>query len=297
MNSKLVVAAIAARGRTARQAYAQDPGDEEGGVEAEGSVDAGDGTVEGEGSVAVTTPDADMDGAVMEGIAGYPQAVIDRPGVLPKGVLEITADLPILVKPSPVSLALGIGARYGLAPKIDAQISYAFALKEFEIKGDLGLGLQYDLATNDKMRAALRVTTGLDLNGFDAATGDSKVQFNGIGLGVNFQYKLTPKVAVFTPGNQLTMGGADFPKPVAINLPIGFGFQASPELWAWASTSIGTFGLSPSGNVLISDITPASIGASFSPSNKMDVGASLDFFDLQHAGDFLAISLHAALRM
>lgn len=222
-----------------------------------------------------------------EGLAGYPQAVIDRPGVLPKGVLEVTGNVPILIKPD-TAISLGLGARYGLAPKIDAQITYGFSLKEFEIKGDLGVVAQYDVKTSEKLRVAARLSTGYSVVG---------EAFDGVGLGLNLQYKLTPKVAVFTNGDHLSLGGADFPKPVAINLPIGFGFQANEKIWAWAQTSIGSIGLSPSGNVLISDITPLSLGASFSPSNKLDVGASLNFLDLQHAGDFFGIGLHAALRM
>ena len=291
-NTKLVVAAFAALTLTAGQALAQseeeggDPcgggeegmgGDPCGGGEEGGGGDTGDG-------MAATSMDEAAGG---EGLAGYPQAVIDRPRVLPKGVLEATVDLPILIKPD-TAIAVGLAARYGLAPKLDAQLSYGFSLKEFEIKGDLGVAVQYSLAESDKLGVAARVTTGYSVVG---------EAFDGVGLGVNLQYKITPKISVFTPGDQITMGGADFPKPVSINLPVGFGFQANEKIWAWAATSIGTIGLSPSGNTLISDLTPVQVGASFSPSNKLDVGATLDFLDVQHAGDFFGIGLHAAIRM
>ncbi|HVV87340.1 MAG TPA: hypothetical protein VHE35_30070 [Kofleriaceae bacterium] len=299
-NSKLVVAAIAALGLTASgaaRAYAQD--DDTTGT-GDGSGDAT--TTEGNGE---TTPAPDSNTmtpeAGAEGIAGYPQAVIDRPGVLPKGVLEVTANLPIayikILDTSSTGVGLGLAARYGLAPKIDGQIGYAFSLKDFEIKGDLGAGVQYELAQKEKLRVAARVTTGLNLNGVDPSDGSSKVDFDGIGLGVNLQYKLTPKVAIYTPGDQITLGFDDGVKPVAINLPFGVGLQASDKLWAFVDSSIGTIGLSPSGNTLISDITPFDIGALFSPSNKLDVGATLGFLDLQHAGDALTVSLRAALRM
>ena len=49
--------------------------------------------------------------------------------------------------------------------------------------------------------------------------------------------------------------------------------------------------------MLISDITPFQLGGTFSPDNKLDIGAALTFLDLQHAGDALAVTLHAAFRM
>jgi|JI10StandDraft_1071094.scaffolds.fasta_scaffold16478_2 opacity protein-like surface antigen len=305
-NSKLVVAAIAALGLfTANKASAQDDpcaggGEEMGGEgEGEGNPCAG-GTEEsgGDGMAATTAAGEEM---AAEGLPGYPQAVIDRPGVLPKGVLEVTADLPItyikILDTSATGVGLGIGARYGLAPKIDAQLTYSFSLKDFEIKGPLGVVAQYEITTSDKLRVAARVSTGLDFNGIDLTDGSSKVEFAGVGVGLNLQYKITPKIAVFTNGDHLSLGGSDFPKPVSLNLPIGFGFQANEKINVFAQTSIGTIGLSPSGNVLISDITPFQLGGTFSPDNKLDIGAALTFLDLQHAGDALAVTLHAAFRM
>lgn len=298
-NSKLVVAAIAALGLTAgfsaSKAYAQD--DPCGGGGEEGMGDPCGGGGEGEGGGEATAPEttaASEDGGAMAG--DYPQAVDARPRVLPKGMLEVTGALDYArlsltvagVTATSDSIGLGLGARYGIAPKIDGALSYGFSLKDFEIKGDLGVALQYSLSESDKMGMAAKVTTGYSVVG---------EEFSGVGLGVNLIYRLTPKISVQTPGDQLTMGGSDFPKPVAINLPVGFGYQANEKINAYLMTSIGTIGLSPSGNTLISDATPITVGGSFSPSNKLDIGAMLSFPDVQHAGDFLVVGVNAAMRM
>ena len=112
-------------------------------------------------------------------------------------------------------------------------------------------------------------------------------------------YDLAPKFAVFTGGNQLGLGlirdmdGA--PTPITLAVPVGVEVQATPNVFAYAETTVATFGLSDADNLYISDITPAQIGAFFSPSNKLDVGVAATFFDLQHAGDLYAISVAARL--
>lgn len=299
-NSKLVIAALAALSLTAGRAYAQgdDDGNPCGGGEAGGNPCGGGGddaggttaTAGGDATTATPTPAADT------GEAGYPQSMIDRPRVLPKGMLEASADVDIArlsitvlgVTASSTSVGLGLAARYGLAPKIDALVGYGFSLKDFEIKGDLHAAVQYSLAESAKMGLAARVSTGYSVLGSS---------FDGIGLGVNFQYKVTPKIGITSPGDQITMGFSDGIKPMSLNLPVGLNFQANEKINAFLLTSIGTIGLSPSGNSLISDITPLTLGATFSPSNKMDVGASIGFLDLQHAGDAFIIGIRAAMRM
>lgn len=288
-NSKLVVAALAALSLTAGRAYAEgdDPCGADpcgGGEEMANPCGGGEG---GEGGEAMSAEGgAAEDGAAMAG--GYPQAVIDRPAVLPKGMLEVTGLVPLLVKPSPLSAGLVLGARYGVAPKIDAALSYGFSLKEFEIKGDLGVAVQYSVIEEAKMLLAAKVSTGYSVVG---------EEFSGVGLGAYFQYNITPKIAVISPGDQITIGFSDGIKPLSLNLPIGFGFQANEKIYAFANTSIGTIGLSPSGNSLISDITPLQVGATFSPSNMLDVGASVIFPDVQSAADFIGVGLQAAYRM
>lgn len=288
-NSKLVIAALAALSLTAGRAYAE--GDDEGNPCGGGEETANPCG----GGEAMPAPEPTAEAAADTGLAGYPQAVIDRPGVLPKGMLEVTGDVPIVrisitvlgVTASSTGVGLGLAARYGIAPKIDGQLGYGFSLKDFEIKGNLSAAFQYDVKTDDKLRVAARLTTGYSVLGSS---------FDGLGLGVNLQYKITPKIAVFTPGDQLTMGGSDFPKPVAINLPVGVGFQANEKINAFASTNIGTIGLSPSGNAFIGDVIPLTVGGTFSPSNKLDVGASFAA-DLKTVGDAFLFNIHAAMRM
>ena len=152
-----------------------------------------------------------------------------------------------------------------------------------------GVEVQYSLAESEKMGVAVRVS-----NGF----GVGSEEFAGLGLGLNLIYRITPQLAVYTDCAHLSFGGADFPKPVSINLPIGFQFQANEKINAFLSTSIANIGLSPSGTVLIGrDVTPLNLGAWFSPSNMLDVGAMFSSFNLEDTADLYMISLMANYRM
>lgn len=291
--SKLVVAAFAALSLTAGNAFAQDEGDPCGDPCA-GDPCAGDPCGGGDGTGAA--PD-DGSGAMeegAEGIAGYPQAVIDRPRVLPKGVLEATADVGIARISieglgSATGVGLGLSGRYGIAPKLDATLSYGFSLKEFEIKGDLGLDVQYSLAESEKMGVAARVSTGYSVVG---------EAFSGVALGLNLIYRVTPKIGVGTNGGHLVLGFADGVKPVSLNLPVQVEFQANEKINVFLATQIATIGLSPSGTAIIGrDGIPLTVGGSFSPSNKLDIGAAFTAPDLEFLADIFVVDIFARIRM
>jgi hypothetical protein len=301
--TKLVVAALAGLCLTAGQAFAQEEGDTEG-----EEVMEGDGEGTGDDGTGDTTaaPDDGMgeepDMAGAAGLAGYPQAVIDRPRVLPKGVLEARADLAIaylkIGDSSSTGIGLGLSARYGLAPKIDATLGYSFALKEFEIKGDLAIGAAYSLTESDKMGVAVRVDTGINLNGVNDE-GESAVKFGGVALGLDLIYRVTPKIGIGTRGGHLVLGFADGVKPISFGIPVQVEFQANEKINAFLGTQVANIAISPSEGTAVfgRDGLPLTIGGTFSPSNKLDIGLQFVAPDLEFVADFFAINLHAAMRM
>ena len=208
--------------------------------------------------------------------------------MLPKGLLEAKGMLGLTNISD--AIGLGIGAHYGVAPKIDAGLFYAFALKEFEIKGDLTFTAQYSLTESEKMGLAARISTGYSL------VGES---FDGVGLGLNLIYRVTPKISVGTNGDHISLGGTDFPKPVKINLPVQVGYQVDDKINAFVGTTLATIAVSPSDGTTIigADVTPLDVGATFSPSNKLDVGAMFSTLNLADTADLYLITVMAAFRM
>jgi hypothetical protein len=98
-------------------------------------------------------------------------------------------------------------------------------------------------------------------------------------------------------GQQLSIGlneGA----AKTFSLPVGFGMQVTPELFAYLNTSLITILLSDPPAMgdrvsSIADITPLTLGGLFSVTKNIDAAASLTFFDLQNAGDLWAITVGA----
>ncbi len=225
----------------------------------------------------------------------WSMSIIDRPLNLLKGMIRVDADLGILkinipaIPPatsgsSLTGVALGVGAGYGISDKLEAGVSYAISLKEFEAKGPLSLYGLFNLVHSDKMRISAGASFGYNL-------ASEKI---GIGAGLAFQYHLAPKMMVFMTPTHLSIG-LD-PTVAAINLPVGFGFQATPNIFAYAETNLFDIGLKPSGSAFIfADRTPLTVGGSYSPSNKMDLGASINASNLPDIADLFVITVYARL--
>jgi len=112
----------------------------------------------------------------------------------------------------------------------------------------------------------------------------------GIGAGLAFQYHLNDKMFVYMPPSHLQIG-LD-PTAVSINLPVGFGFQATPNIFAYAQTNLLNIGIEPSGSSFIfADYIPLTVGAWYAPSNKMEFGASIGASDLPDIADLFVFTL------
>ena len=219
-----------------------------------------------------------------------PQEIIDRPRTTPAGQITVGGDLGYLKLGDLNSTGLNVGGLYGVNDKLEVGAAYAFTLDEFEIKGDIGLHAAYGILTEGNLTVAADLGFGYSVlaEGLDPLT-----------LGAEVQFKVNDKLAVYTPGGQLGITLEGDVKPIALNLPVGVGYQATPQIWAFVDTSIGQIEIADSATVLFgADVIPLGVGGFFSPSNAMDFGARIDFVDLKEVGtDILAITASARLHL
>jgi opacity protein-like surface antigen len=201
-----------------------------------------------------------------------PQEIIDRPRTTPGGQITVGGDLGLVViDGNPIGL--GLSGLYGVDDKIEVGAAYGFSLKDFEIKGDLGVHAAYSFLDAGALTAAADIGVGYNIFG---------EALDPLAVGVEAQFKLGDKAAVFTPGKQLSIGLED-PNAINLALPVGIGFQAAPNIYAAVQTQVLNIGISEADSGFIfADYLPLSLGATFSPSNTLDVGASITW------GDFLA---------
>lgn len=252
------------------------------------------------------------DGGSMSG-AAWSKSVIDRPLTVLKGKLGAFADLYIAhvsftilgMTSSATSEGLAVGAAYGISDKLEVGGSYAFSLHDFEIKGTLTAFGAFALMHSDKLDLGASADIALDLNHPDPASTSGGTNVGAtIHAGLGIRYKVAPKFAVFTGtpwtpgtlGQHLTLGlneGA----AKTFSLPVGFGMQATPELFAYLNTTLFNLLLSDPGSgdrfSSIADYTPLTLGGFFAINKNLDAAASLSFLDLQNAGDAYVITLGA----
>ena len=222
----------------------------------------------------------------------YPRAVIARPLTLPAQLGVLGADASANHDFSTMGGAPIVG--YGFTDDLEIQIPYAFATKDFEIKGVLNGDVGYKLlrgAVGGKLEAIARMRGGYDLLA-EAAT--------PLMIGVHVQYNLTDTLAVISgvPGSQqLRIALADndaMTKPIDFGLPIGVGYQATGEFYLQLDTKLFQLDLSNSANVAIgADATPVALTAVYNVLPALDVQAAIAT-DLSNApGDTLSFLVGA----
>lgn len=244
------------------------------------------------------------DGAVT---SAWSRSIIDRPLTVMKGKLGAFADLYVAhvsitilgMTASDTSEGLAVGASYGISDKLSVGGSYAFALNEFEIKGNLTAFGAFQIMHSDKLDIGASADLELDLNAADpdSTSGGTTVGAT-IHAGLGVRYKIIPKLAVFTGspwapgvlGQHLSLGltpeGND---QKSFSLPVGVGIQATPELFAYLNTNLFSILLSDPGMgdrvSTIGDITPLTLGAFYSVNKNIDAALTFSFIDLRNAGD------------
>jgi hypothetical protein len=222
----------------------------------------------------------------------YPRAVIARPLTLPAGLAMLGIDATANHDFSAMGGAPIVG--YGFTDDIEIQIPYAFATKDFEPKGTLNVDLGYMLlrgAAGGKLEAIARVRGGYNLLD-EVAT--------PLQLGVHVQYNVTDTFAVISgvPGSQQLRisleDDAAMTKPIDLSLPIGVGYQATPELYLQLDTKLVQLDLSDSANVVIgADATPVAVTVLYNALPALDVQAVLSTDLSNSPGDALSFLVGA----
>jgi hypothetical protein len=260
----LVCFGILASGGIAAAQDATDPGEAGGppeGAPADGATPPPDGA----------TPPAD--GAAAPA-ARWPRAVIARPLTLPAGLAQVGADFGANNDFS--VLGLNVAGGYGITDDFEVNGFYAFALKEFEIKGNLDIDLGYKLlrgAAGGKLEVIGRARLGYNI----ALEG-----LNPLRLGAHVQYSLTDKIALITPGQQLVFSLEETPigmatgRPMFFQLPVAVGFQATPELYLQLDTTLAQIEIADSGNAFFgADTTPLAVTGLYNAVPEIDVFATI----------------------
>lgn len=219
-----------------------------------------------------------------------PQEIIMRPLTTPGSQITVGGELGILIAPDPIgtSMSLALGGRYGVDDRIEVGAVYGFSLKEFEAKGALGVEAAYRIMDGN-LAVAADVATGYDL----FAEGISPLQ-----LGARVRFRVNDQISIQSGGGQLSIALDGEVKPITLGVPVGVGFQASPQIHAFVDTELMRLSISDSETVVFgADYIPLRAGAFFSPSNTLDVGASIGWLDLKEASDTIAILATASLHM
>jgi len=219
-----------------------------------------------------------------------PQEIIMRPLTTPGSQITVGGDVVFLIIPDvDMGIGLGLGGSYGVDDKIEVGASYGLGLApEFEAKGTLGVEGAYNIMEGN-LSVAANVATGYDLLAEGMAD---------LNVGARVRFRLNDKLAIQSGGSQLSITLDGDPKPITLGLPVGVAYQASPALHAFVNTNLASISIADSETVVFgADFIPLQVGAFFSPSNTMDFGASVAWFDLKEASDTLFIGLSGRLHM
>lgn len=220
-----------------------------------------------------------------------PQEITMRPLTTPGGQITVGGDLLLLMIPDADLIAgLGVGGSYGVDDKIEVGAAYGIGLApEFEAKGALVLSGAYRVMDGN-ISLAPDVQLGYSLLGEDLTP---------IELGARFRFRVDDKLAINSGGSQLNITVAgEGDKPITLDLPVGVSYQVSPQIYAFLNTNIAQISIANSETgVFGADFIPLAVGAFFSPSNTLDVGAQIIWGDLKESSDVIAINLGAQLHM
>jgi hypothetical protein len=266
-----------------------------------------------------------------------PARMIDRPFSLHEGAIAAYGSIDIahtvLGMMDLSQYLMRLGGAYGISKDLSVGAEYGFALAgdgtdKTTGRGPFQLYGLYSLTQDDSLTVAAYAAFTANLAGaFDAMSGDPTTT-KALSAGFDIRYKLTPDIAMFSgspfgpalPGNlaglaiagvsargtqqHFTMSLED-KGPILFDVPIGVGFQATPELFAYLDTVLATFAISNSpyheadgrektavffgGDDLE---LPLHVGAFYAVDKNIDVGGAL-LTNLDSAGDLYVLSLAA----
>ncbi|MDX2087092.1 MAG: hypothetical protein SFX73_04535 [Kofleriaceae bacterium] len=301
--SKTLCVAAAMLAAPVTTAFADDDEATAGGESGEGG-----GGADGGGAASATPAAADVS-ATVSGTLG--PSIIDRQLVLEKSMLAFQADAGFastqdrvgnVTSDAETTIAMQVGAGYGVTDKITVGGTYAFQLSDFEIKGPLTVYGDYNITDNGKLSVAASADVAANFNGTDEL-GDSSVDL-AIHAGIAVRYKIIPKLAVYT-GNPYTPGPSGQQLNIGITegedktfeVPVGVAFQAMPALYTYFDANLATISLSDPGMdasrlVTVDDTVPFRIGGWFNVTKGLDAGAAFNS-DFHRIGDDYGVTVGA----
>jgi hypothetical protein len=247
--------------------------------------------------------------------AAWPDAISDRPATMNAGGLEIHGSVPIFAIPggtgggSTETLVLaGGGIAYGISDQLEIGGDYAFEAHPSTDAAGVFAGHALIRLMNDA-----QMTSSVGGGVLYSHSGDGVV----VSGGINLRYRITPQISLYTMSSGVPVCGgclhilgpvtgqlfAAIPTSgggntlVLLNLPVGIGIQAAPNLYLFGETSLATFELSPkTDSISIADYLGINVGGWISASNQLDIGAS--FGDsLKYSGDIYLIELMMKLHI
>jgi len=261
-------------------------------------------------SLALVTP------ALAQDAPPAPSAVTpvsDRAWNLDNGKIELHGSLPIFGSnysgggSGSTFILAGVGGAFGVSDQLELGGDYAFqASPNTDAAGVFAGHALFRVAHDQHMSAALG----------GAALYSHAADGIVIAAGLSLRYRLNKQVSIYTMSSGVPICGGClrilgpvtgqlvFAIPnngsteVFLNLPAGIGIQASPELYVFGETSLGTFLLSPRTDSIVefSDYFGITAGAWLSTSKELELGAAFAD-DLKHAGDIYIIELMARIHL
>lgn len=312
--NRVKLAVLAGGALFATPALAQDTTDPTAGATEAGAEMPGDPNAATTGTEGAPPTDT---GAPAAGAVSWSRSVIDRPYVLGKGkiaayggysIVKFTFTNPLdpTMSSSVTGDGFGVGGAYGITDKITAGAQYGFTPgligdADSEIKGDLDIFGEFQLVHDGKLSITASADFDLDLCGGIDAMGDC-VSSKAIHAGLGARYKLAPQMAVYTgapygpgPVGQHLSISLESDGPITFDVPVGFMYQATPELNVHLSTALLNLSISNSDTVVFgADYIPLSLGGLYSVTPNIDVTGQFVLPDLKEAGfDLLAFMVGA----
>jgi hypothetical protein len=242
-----------------------------------------------------------------------------RPLVLGKGKSEVHGGLRVSVLTLPgampdtqvstTSQGLTLGGSYGVSDDLEVGADYAFSVSPGQIKGPFTLRGAYQVHRSDKLDVAVAAGLGVDFYETTTATMTTiSTTYASLQLGAWVRYHVTPKASIFTglpalPPSSVSLTKLALPLPpfsyqlalglnnagtMALELPVGFGMQATPKLYAFASLNFAHIRIANTQTaIMFADFIPLTLGA-FYTLNKLDLGVVFSD-DLKQGTDYLRL--------
>lgn len=211
----------------------------------------------------------------------WPAERVLRPVTLPRGTWALGLDLRSRVDFDSAAVAAGLAEvpgrsglwfAFGLTDQAEFDLAYSLSLKSFEPRGTLEVGSAFNLVRDAVIDVSARAGLGwnFDYQGFSPVT-----------AGLDTRYLLNARLAILLLPRQLVWAlddpsGTDT-RPVFLDLPVGFGLQATPALYLEVDALLLRWGIrDTAGSSFIGgDFAPVQARLFWSPTNALDVGAGV----------------------